>query len=481
MAHKKVSSVAPVLPCSPSAASAAPPAVEAPRDRAWARAVPWILAVGLAIRLVTLACAARAPLVGDARSYHETALELLRGNPYEPEWPPGVPLYLAMFYRVLGPSELCGRVSMLPVHLALCWLTYHVAKRLGGPRAAVIALALFNVMPSFVWTSVTPLSQMPSATLALACAVLVERARTGSRVSALLTGLCLAALALTRPSNLALLALVPLYLAYRAERGRRAMSVLLVSLSLSACMGAWTAKAYRMTGRFVLVNSAGAQNVFYGNSPWTPLYKTWWFGSHKERGEELVPDAFLDHFAALNALPIAERDRRYMREALGHIRARPDLFVVRTWARVRTYFAFDTFVGAQLTRRSPDLARATLALDAGGYLLMAMLAIGIPAAAVRDPERRETLAILLLLALGCAIPCFAVFSHPTFHFTVLPLVGLVGATTGAALLDRGMRRSLAELSTRARWGVGVGLVALLAVQIEFIAVGLTRVSHLTAG
>ena len=31
-----------------------------------------------------------------------------------------------------------------------------------------------------------------------------------------------------------------------------------------------------------MVNEANSVNFFIGNNPYTPLYKTWWFGSHGE-------------------------------------------------------------------------------------------------------------------------------------------------------------------------------------------------------
>src|SRR5262249_14414136 len=118
------------------------------------RAPAIIIVVGLVLRVLALAVLASTPLEGDARSYHETALELLSGAPYEPHWPPGVPALLAIGYLALGSSWAVGRGMMLLVYLAFSAGVLQVGRRLGGPRVANLALAVFAVTPIFVWSSV---------------------------------------------------------------------------------------------------------------------------------------------------------------------------------------------------------------------------------------------------------------------------------------------------------------------------------------
>jgi 4-amino-4-deoxy-L-arabinose transferase-like glycosyltransferase len=457
-----------------------------------------IVGVGLAVRLGVLALLARTPIEGDALSYHETAVDLAARVAYEPHWPPGLPSLLGAAYAVLGPREAVGRVVMLLVYLAFCAALRAVGERLGGRRTASLALLIFAVTPNFVWTSVTTLTQLPCAALALGIAYFADRCRDrrGVAWSAGLLGLCLAGLLLTRPSSISLVCVVPVYLLYRTRRWETlAVPAAIVVLLTSA----WCFKAWRMTGRFVFINNANSQNVFYGNNPYTPLYRTWWYGSHKDPGE--MDPGFADMLNGIGDHPPGERDPLYVKAALDHIRTRPDLFAIRTGSRVRTFFAFDTFTSAQVAKVSKPLGALVLALDAGLFMLTAALALALPAvvwtrdgwtslmrstgapvregdeaaaAAWRD-DRKEQIRILMLVALVYAVPYFFAFSHPTFHAPVTPLVGVVGALAGVGLLERGVGAVWAGLSSRRRLLTAAALVALCAIQVEWVVYLVQRV------
>ena len=84
-------------------------------------------------------------------------------------------------------------------------------------------------------------------------------------------------------------------------------------------IGAWLVHAHAMTGRFVPINSANTVNFFFGNNPYTPLYKTWWFGSH-EPGEPGVPPEYTALEERIRAAPPEERERLYRDQALAHIK-----------------------------------------------------------------------------------------------------------------------------------------------------------------
>jgi len=425
---------------------------------------PWIITgVGLGIRLVALALLSRTPLDGDARDYHLTALELAHAVPHRPEWPPGLPLYLSLAHRLFGDQEIVARAAMVPLYLGMCALVQALGRRLAGPVTASLALGIFALAPIFVWTSVTPLTQMLSATAALGAVYAVERSCEGAPRAAGLLGIALAMLLLTRPSNLLLVLALLLYLAWRRRRWQ-ALAIPVVVMTLG--VGAWTLRAREMTGRVVFINDANAQNLFYGNNPWTPSYRTWWFGSHKSAAE--VPAGYAVALARIHQRPVGERDQLYTLQAIQHIRERPDLFVVRTAARIRTFLAFDTFTCAQLTQGHRGLAAAALALDAICFVALSILAILFPVAARAGlpAERRPLVGLLLLASVAYALPYFIAFSHPTLHFTAVPLLGLLGAATGERLLEGG-GPAWEALSLRHRRMLGAALVVFLAIQIEW--------------
>lgn len=434
------------------------------------RASRWIIGVGYLIRLVALALVAGYPLDGDGFSYHETAQHLARGESYEPHWPPGLPLVLALFYRI-HESELVARMVMLLVYGGFCLLVIDLGERLDSRRAANFALAVFALTPIFIWSSVTPLTQLFSGTVALGVVAFAVRCLEPKNLlrNALLLVVFLTFLMLTRPSNMGIAAMVPLYLLWRT---RRWQTLVIPVVLMATALGAWSMKAHAMTGRTVFVNDANSQNIYYGNNPWTPLYRTWWFGSrHQSDGDE-VPEGYQKDIEEIAAQPHDKRDQVFVQKATAHIKDRPDLFVIRTLARIRTFAAYETYTSAQVARRSKKVAVLTLALDASLYLLIIGLAIFYPA--VRRAESAELTRLLLLVAAFYAMPYFVVFSHPTFHFTDVPLIGLLGAAAGANVLEKGVRPLWNGLSRRARIGVALGYVAFFLIQVEWTFDVLTR-------
>jgi hypothetical protein len=201
-----------------------------------------------------------------------------------------------------------------------------------------------------------------------------------------------------------------------------------VFVSLVIVFG-WILKAHEMTGRWILVNEANSMNLFFGNNPYTPLYKTWWFGSHEDDASN-VPSAYTAMLTAIKSEPPDVRDRLYLKVALGHIVHRPDLFVVRTANRIRSYFAFDTYTGSFLISKysiNKMLGLVVILLDALFYCTIMAAAI-LQVFSLSSKSPRLGSAVLLLLMGGCyAIPYWLSFSHPTYHFPVVALFGVLAA------------------------------------------------------
>ncbi|MES1209551.1 MAG: hypothetical protein ABUS79_26745, partial [Pseudomonadota bacterium] len=397
---------------------------------------PLLLGAWVVSRLLAVVVLRAMPLADDALDYHRMAVALLGGGPFEPDWPPGLPLYLALWYRLLGAEVWVGRLAMAVLSIALAGLLLVWVRRAAGIVAGNLALLFLLVAPSQVVLAATPLTQMPAALLLLAVAVATTGALARPAVwRALVVGALLGGAILVRPSNLLLVGVVPIALAYRT---RRVWMALVPAVVLVLLVAAWTAKARDLTGRFVFINNANAQNLFYGNNPDTPLYRTWWFGSHKP-GEPGVPETYVRQYQRLTALPVAERDHAFSQAALDHVKARPDLFIVRSLSRVRTFFSFDTFTGAQVikqaeTRTMTLVGLLALAFDGLCYLVVAALALlWLVSKPTAEAERRAGLVAVGLTFLY-ALPYFASFSHPTYHFPIVPLLAAPAAFVTARRL-----------------------------------------------
>ncbi|HEV7498923.1 MAG TPA: hypothetical protein VGQ33_02920, partial [Vicinamibacteria bacterium] len=68
-----------------------------------------VVAVGMALRLAAFLWLAPQPLTDDAADYHALASALVSGQRFEADWPPGLPLSLVPFYRVLGATPWVAR------------------------------------------------------------------------------------------------------------------------------------------------------------------------------------------------------------------------------------------------------------------------------------------------------------------------------------------------------------------------------------
>lgn len=444
------------------------------------RAALHIVFLGVAIRAAMLVVLVSRPLADDALDYHGMALQLLSGLPFEPDWPPGVPYYLALGYKIFGQNPIVGRILMIPVYVAFSAALFSFTRSVANRRAANIALLIFAMYPSYIFVSVTPLTQLPAAALLLASLV-VGRLCIAERklVWFLLLGALSGLLVLARPPNLLACAAIPLLVIVRT---RSVAAIIGPALSFALLFGAWTYKAHSMTGRYLFINNSNSQNMYYGNNPWTPLYRTWWFGSHK-RGEPGVPDEFVEEHSRLSATGPAQRDKAFSARAMQHIRERPDLFAVRSLSRVRTFFAFDTFAGAQFVKKgaAKKVGYAILGIDALFYLGTMLLAIvGIywrrPAAAFEASTSaatsppflaRDTLQLAFIAALFTALPYFLSFSHPTYHFAVVPIFGIFAADALSRLLG-GEKFEWRELPTARRTMLIVTTIAFLLIQVEWV-------------
>lgn len=442
------------------------PAKALSRRRATAAAV----AVGLALRVAAIAVLHRFPFVGDERSYFVMAGQLLDRVRFTPDWPPGLPYYLALFHSVFGRGQVVAMAAMVPWYLAFSAVLFALVMRIGGRRPANIALWVFALYPTFIYHSVIPLAQLPVAACVLLVALLalVMRGRRSLSIPAAIGG-ALGVAVLTRPSALLLAVGVPVFIAvrWRSVRGG------LVALGVAAAVVApWIVKARAMTGDLIFVNCATSRNLYLGNNEWTPLYRTWWLGSHDEVGA--VPDGFAAEDARIRALPPAKEDAEYRRLAVEHIEARPGLFAGRTLSRIRAYFAFDTYAGTVLTKLHGlprALGLSVIALDALFYIaLMALSLVAFHAPRGLGTGRVIRATILWIVA-GYAIPYWISFSHPTYHLPVVPLLAIPGAVLLAQL--GGMNaRALGDATARLRRrrSMAAALAVFLAVQVEWVIV-----------
>jgi len=442
------------------------------------RCVYTLVGFGLLLRLTALAALSRHPLRGDARAYHEMAVQLLNKETFSPFWPPGVPYYLLLIYRTFGDeSAFIARASVLVFYVLTMLLLYLLVKEMSSRKAANVAVLVFSLYPTHIYHSIEPYTQLPVAACLLSIvyftiAVCVRK----SRLCALALGCVLGAVTLMRPSSVLLVIVVPAYLFLRTRRIWTAAVPFLISLTL---VSAWLLKAHEMTGRFVMINDANAANLFYGNNPYTPLYKTWWFGSHRA-GEVDVPQQFVEMRAEIESYPPETRNRLYRQMAFRHILSRPDLFLVRTLNRIRAYFAFDTYAGSFFIKGygiNKPFGLAVISIDAVFFCSIMVAALLLLACSEMPVVRSEPVVVSLGIAVTYAVPYWVAFSHPTYHFPVVPLFGVLAATFIGRIVSYPSSELFRPvmLSAKRKRGLLFALAVFFYIQVEWVVVMFSRI------
>jgi 4-amino-4-deoxy-L-arabinose transferase-like glycosyltransferase len=259
--------------------------------RAWARTLPerhggrglfWALIAVLAVAFLARAVAA---LNGwdfrngsDADMYERLAAQLFRegewgipgsANPYD--FAPGAPLFAAAIYNLIGDvSPVAARLGLAVAGTVGVLVVYLLGRRLGGPRAGLVAAGLAAVYPqTLFYTSL--LSGEPLAILTVAGAVLAflwacDKGR--SPWAWALPGFLLGLTAFLRPEYLALTALLALLavvlVGRRAGLWRGAAAGGLMALAFAVTIAPWTTIATNDLGRFVPVSTGGGKALFIG-------------------------------------------------------------------------------------------------------------------------------------------------------------------------------------------------------------------------
>lgn len=259
--------------------------------RAWARTLPerhggrglfWAL---IAVLVVAFAARVVAAFYGwdfrngsDADMYERLAAQLFRegewgipgsANPYD--FAPGAPLFAAAIYNLIGDvSPLAARLGLAVAGTAGVLVVYLLGRRLGGPRAGLVAAGLAAVYPpTLFYTSL--LSGEPLAILTVAGAVLAFLWACDPGRSAwawALPGTLLGLTAFLRPEYLALTALLALLavvlVGRRAGPMRGVAAGGLMALAFAVTIAPWTAIASSDLGRFVPVSTGGGKALFIG-------------------------------------------------------------------------------------------------------------------------------------------------------------------------------------------------------------------------
>jgi len=428
------------------------------------RGASWlIILVALLLRLAALTCIGGRSLYYENTAYDRMSLQLLAGVKFSPYWPPGLSYYLLVVHGLFGEGLLAARASILPFYVLLSIGLYALIRQFGSRCAANLALAAFAVWPSYIRWAFNPSTEYPAAALLVLVVwltLLTSRRQSWPLATAL--GLLLGSFALTRGSSIGLVLFVPVYLLCVTRRPMPAVVPLLIA---AVPISAWLWKAHDMTGRFVMINDSNAQNFFLSNNQYAPLYNTC-RGGPVEWNE---PPELTRMEQQIDCQPPVQQQQTYRELALRYLRARPDLFLLRTFNRFRAFFCFPIHRGEPLAGRATTrygwFGLGITALELCFYWPIMALAIVFCFNLSRVGFALRDGVLLLGAAFVYAAPCFVTCSQPRYNFPVVPLFAVFAFLFVDALSTRTWRELV-----RPRAVMFLVLAFFAYIQIEWIAI-----------
>jgi 4-amino-4-deoxy-L-arabinose transferase-like glycosyltransferase len=184
---------------------------------------------------------------------------------------PTQPLLIAAARLLFGSDLTALRLFSAVIGAATCVIGYALAKRLFGPRAALLAGACLAAYPPYVYLSA--LFEYPQTffifAMSLSFLALFEHLRTGRLPALAACGLLLGAAMLAVPTVQVFIPLLLVCLIVSGKRlGARAQLSALIVLTVAVALpvGSWTLRNYMQYGDPILVNRAGGFSFWVANN-----------------------------------------------------------------------------------------------------------------------------------------------------------------------------------------------------------------------
>lgn len=434
--------------------------IKTPIEHQWFTRTLVVIAIGIALRcLVSFIVLGNMPQVEDGPSYSLQAQQMIDGTIGYYYFPPGTAISVVPFYWLLGQTvfvdHLIGVVHTSAFLIIAAWFA---SVMLGWGRVTFIA-AMFVAFYPNSFLSATQISSMPVSVVFLTGAIgLILRCHEKwSWHRWIGASLCLAAAIATRPASvmaIVVIAIAGMYLLWQRKIN--------VSLFTSAAMALCVIMASMIVplmqhnfqhGHGWTLSTNNEWNLFAGNTPYTPDYKTGHFG--QRRFDQVSPEARAYMSAILpHESPTAAtyEQRKSMRAAaFDYMQHHPIRTLYRVTNRARAFWGFD-YATARTIQNEYGLSNLAflpiVALDGGGYLLLIMLALSAPFI-LQLPFNAKGAFLLSLCAAGM-IPYLIAFAQARYHLSAIPLLLIPASLAIIAFLEN-PKHTWQRLYSRPLW------------------------------
>lgn len=349
---------------------------------------------------------------GDTASYIVAADKLKRGFQV-PFWPPGLVYFIYFWTKMFAWSVWSIRMTALFFYGIFFFASIFLVKVLKFKKHTAFVAIFVSFYPEFIFHSAETLTQLPNAAFLLVALIFMFKSIDHKNIILPISaGILLGIMILFRPSSLLFAGILPILIAFKSKKYK---NLILSYLATFLVVFSWINYVHSQSNKWIFINTANKENLYLGNNPQTPLYKTWWLGSHFTE-DEYISTEYLQKRDSIQHLPTKKRNKFYQKSSVNYIFSKPHYFLLRSLNRVRVFFAFDSFSGASLMKSYHQniLGRIFLVLSAGIYI--GLFFIGI---LFFSFKKDFTNVLLMTTILSLAIPYFIAFSHPVYHFPIL--------------------------------------------------------------
>jgi len=206
----------------------------------------------------------------DEREWTQLSVNLIKQHRYTFDGirstairPPGYAFFLAL-PTLTGVGNTGLRIINLSMFLCSEVFLYLLAKRMGSPFTAAIAMLLVFAYPILLYTATLLYPQTFGTALLLAAIWLLTGTEVLTVWKVLLAGCAWGTLILTIPAFVFLLGVFAIWLLWRRRGFRRKVVVFVAPLLI--LVGGWSLRDYVVFNSFVFVATNGGFNLLLGNS-----------------------------------------------------------------------------------------------------------------------------------------------------------------------------------------------------------------------
>jgi 4-amino-4-deoxy-L-arabinose transferase-like glycosyltransferase len=284
------------------------------------------IVLGLAARIAYVLATHHYPLAGDELEYDSEGWLIAQGHffytlaPYgilhASAWkPPGYPLWVGMWYALVGHHPFAVRLAQVPLGAVTIALSWVLARRLFGPRVATAAAFVVALYPLAFQYEELLYSESLATPLTLAVLIVIFGGPP-TRRRAIVCGVLLGVSLLVRSSNVFLLAGVLVAWGIAAGWRRGIGLTALATLVMVLVVAPWTVRNEVVEHGFVpvAIDEAALYGTFNAQSAHDPVWPYAW---------RPVPTGYADLFNPKHPISDIRLHAKLIHRALTYIGAHP--------------------------------------------------------------------------------------------------------------------------------------------------------------